>query len=90
MKVDTHHSPARFRGGITSIEHLILLSIIAIILSISVPGSAIMLSYYQIGEASDQLAESLNTARQESRLRHSTVRICPSVNSRFCGGDDWS
>jgi type IV fimbrial biogenesis protein FimT len=75
------------RKGMTLIEVLIILSAIAIVVLISVPGSSMVLEHYRLKSASGDLLAGLNLAREEAIKRSSTVRVCPSANGRFCRSD---
>lgn len=75
------------RKGMTLVEVLIILSAIAIVVLISVPGSTMVLEHYRLKSASSDLLTGLNTAREEAIKRSSTVRVCPSSNGRFCRSD---
>ena len=83
--VDSEGQPSR--KGMTLIEVLIILSAIAIVVMISVPGSTMVLEHYRLKSASGDLLSSLNIAREEAIKRSSTVRVCPSANGRFCRSD---
>ena len=81
----------RFEHGLTVLELIIILTAIAIVILISVPGSSMLMGKYNMGKATGDLMESLQTARYEAMRRHSIVRVCPSSNGRFCRRDgDWS
>ena len=81
---------ARFHG-ITILELLIALTAVAFVILISVPGSSMVLEKYRMKKTSDNLVNSINSARYEALRRHSTVRICPSSNGKFCRRDgDWN
>ena len=83
-----HH---RFTAGFTVLEVLILLTVIAIVILVSVPGSTMLLERYRLKSTSNDLSEGLNTAFIEAGRRSSTVRVCPSSNGRFCRRDaDWN
>lgn len=75
------------RKGMTLVEILIILAAIAIVVVISVPGSTMVLEHYRLKSASTDLLTGLNIAREEAIKRHSTVRVCPSSNGRFCRSD---
>jgi len=77
--------------GLTVVELLIVLTAIAIVILLAVPGSTVALEYFRVKSASSDLIEGLNLARGESLLRNSMVKLCPSSNGRFCRIDgDWS
>ena len=78
-------------SGLTAIELLIALSVLAIIVLVAVPGSNMLLGYYRLSTVSTELVDSLYLARNEALQRASTVRVCPSDNGKNCRLDgDWS
>lgn len=78
-------------AGMTAIELLIWLSVIAIIVLIAVPGSSMLMGYYRLHTVSSELVDDLYLARSEALNRASTVRVCPSDNGKTCRTDgDWS
>ena len=80
-----------FLRGITVLEVQIALTVIAIVILVSVPGSTMVLERQRLKSASGNLAQGLNTALIEAGRRSSIVRVCPSSNGRFCRRDgDWS
>jgi type IV fimbrial biogenesis protein FimT len=77
--------------GLTVVELLIVITAIAIVILLAVPGSSVALEYYRLKSASENLIEGLNLAKGESLIRNSTVKVCPSSNGRFCRSDgNWS
>lgn len=77
--------------GLTAIELLIALSVLAIIVLVAVPGSSMVMGYYRLSTVSTELVDSLYLARNEALNRASTVRVCPSDNGKSCRLDgDWS
>lgn len=78
-------------GGLTVVELLIILSAIAIVVLISVPGSSMVLENYRLKSTSSDLVNGLSIAKGEAIKRGSTVRVCPSSNGRFCRTDgNWN
>jgi len=78
-------------SGMTAIELLIGLSVLAIIVLIAVPGSSMLMGYYRLHTVSGELVDSLYLARNEALQRASTVRVCPSHDGKTCRSDgDWS
>jgi len=78
-------------GGLTAIELLIALSVLAIVVLVAVPGSSMLMGYYRLNTVSTELVDSLYLARNEALQRASTVRVCPSDNGRSCRLDgNWS
>jgi type IV fimbrial biogenesis protein FimT len=77
--------------GLTVVELLIILSALAIVILVAVPGTSMVVERLRLKTASADLVSSLNLARTEALRRGSTVRVCPSSNGRFCRKDgDWA
>lgn len=75
----------------TVVELLIILSAIAIVVLISVPGSSMVLEHYRLKSTSSDLVNGLSIAKGEAVKRGATVRVCPSSNGRFCRTDgNWN
>jgi len=74
-------------AGLSVIEVLILLAVLAVVVLIAVPGSSMLLESYRLKSTSSELVDGLNLARSEAIRRASTVRVCPSSNGRFCRED---
>jgi type IV fimbrial biogenesis protein FimT len=73
------------------VELLIIVSALAVIVLLAVPGSSMVIETYRLRSASSDLADGLNLARGEALRRASTVRVCPSSNGRYCRSDgDWA
>lgn len=85
----TDRSPAP--SGMTVVELLIIVAALAVVITLAVPGSAMLVEHYRLKAASADLVNGLNLARGEAIKRGSTVRVCPSSNGRFCRSDgDWA
>lgn len=77
--------------GMTVIELLVIVAALAVIIMVAVPTSSMVIEHYRLKAASSGLVDGLNLARGEALRRNSTVRVCPSLNGRFCRSDgDWS
>lgn len=77
--------------GFTILEVLITLAAIAIVVSVTVPGSNMLLEEYRLKTASGKLVSGLEMARSEAHQRGLTVMMCPSSNGHSCRRDgDWS
>ena len=77
--------------GITVIELLITISIIAITLSLAIPGYSSLTHKNDIRAASEVLHTTLNVARIEAVKRRQPIRICPTADGATCRDDgDWS
>jgi type IV fimbrial biogenesis protein FimT len=78
-------------AGLSVIDLLIGLAVLAIVVLIAVPGSTWLMGHYRLKVVSDDLVSSLFLAKNEALKRASTVRVCPSENGRSCRTDgDWS
>lgn len=76
--------------GMTAIELLIVISAIAVLVLVAVPGSSMLLARHHLNSASGDLLSALNRAKNEAASRNSTVRVCPSSDGRVCRRDgDW-
>ncbi|MBT8058271.1 MAG: GspH/FimT family pseudopilin [Gammaproteobacteria bacterium] len=77
--------------GVTAIELIITVSILALTLALGVPGYNTMLHKNRISATSNQLHTTLQVARIEAVKRRRAVRVCPSADSSSCRDDgDWS
>lgn len=77
------------QGGLTLLELMVGISVLAIILSIGVPGfQSIMQSSRATSIANDLLGH-LQLARSEAVRRAQTVTLCPSSDGENCDGSDW-
>jgi type IV fimbrial biogenesis protein FimT len=87
----TTHQDLRVPRGITAIELLIGLAVLAVVALLAIPGSSMLIDSYRLKTASSQLVDGLYLARNEAQSRGSTVKVCPSVDGKSCGTDgDWS
>jgi type IV fimbrial biogenesis protein FimT len=77
--------------GMTVVELLIIVSALAVVILLAVPGSSMLIENYRLKSTSSNLVEGLNLARGEALRRGSTVRVCPSSDGRLCRSDgDWA
>ncbi|MGK2926224.1 MAG: GspH/FimT family pseudopilin [Lysobacterales bacterium] len=77
--------------GMTVVELLIIVAALAVVITLAVPGSSMLVEHYRLKAASAELVNGLNLARGEAIKRGSTVKVCPSSNGRFCRSDgDWA
>ena len=72
-------------------EMLIVLTAIAVIATVSVPGFNALSKRYQLKETSYDILSSLNLAQTEAKQRASTVTVCPTSDGFHCRADgDWN
>lgn len=70
--------------GLTVVELLLVLTILAIVILVTVPVAPAMMDKYRLWKTSKDLVSGLNMARDEAVKRSSTVRVCPSANGKSC------
>lgn len=75
------------KNGFTLIELMIVLSIIAILSAIAIPGFSHSIRKQQSELAISQLQRSLSLARQTAISQRVSVVVCPSFNGTQCSGD---
>lgn len=88
MRRNPHLPPPQ--DGLTLIEVLITLLVLAIIASIAVPSFAGMLARNRVSASANELLATLHFARAESIRRNQPVRLCASADGLACAGQDWN
>lgn len=77
-------------SGLTVIELMVALAIIAVILTSAVPALGRMIQEQRVTAATNQLVAHLQYARHEAVFRGVHVAACPSTNGVQCtGGNRW-
>lgn len=81
-----------YEQGMTLIELLISLSILAILISLAAPSFVAMINNNRVTAATNDLVSSFNLARTEAIKRNGTVLIIKknTAGSRNCGNYDWA
>jgi type IV fimbrial biogenesis protein FimT len=81
----------KFTGGLTMIELLVTVAILAILGSLAAPSFTTLIDKYRILSASTNLTSDLNLARVEAIKRNSRVLVCisNSTNSGCAAGNNW-
>ncbi len=75
--------------GLTLIELLITVVVLAIIASIALPSFASLLARNRVNASGNEMLATLQLARAESIRRNQPVRLCASVDGLACAGQDW-
>lgn len=73
--------------GVTLVELIITLAVLAILMTIAAPGFRDLWRRHQVNGASDALWADLTYARYEAVQRASFVSLCPSSTGEACSGD---
>jgi type IV fimbrial biogenesis protein FimT len=73
--------------GITLVETMVTVSIVAILAATAVPGMAELIRDTRRNASVSDIVTALNLARSESVRRGGPVTVCPSVNGVDCTGD---
>ncbi len=73
--------------GVTLVELVITLSVLAILVTIAAPGFRDVLRRHQVQAVADALRADLTYARHEAVQRASFVSLCPSSTGDECSGD---
>jgi type IV fimbrial biogenesis protein FimT len=77
--------------GVTVVELMVALSILAVLLTVGIPSYANLLHKNRISQTSGLLHVSLHMARGEAIKRRRPVQVCPSADGASCRNDgDWS
>ncbi|WP_268939957.1 GspH/FimT family pseudopilin [Parahaliea maris] len=88
--------PARRSGGLTLMELLIALAVLAVVLGLAAPSMQSLLLQAQLRSEGSRLLNAVQLARSEAAARFRPVSICPAVQAAAgelrCGGtygDGW-
>lgn len=77
--------------GVSLIELLVAVAIVAVLGAIGVPAFGQFRADQQVEAQRDALVQAVSTARVEAQRRAIPVMLCPSSTGQRCGGvDDWS
>jgi type IV fimbrial biogenesis protein FimT len=74
------------RLGFSLLELLIVLSIIALTLTLSLPTFSTFLNQAKSQRIKEQLLRAIHLARSEAQWRGVAVSLCHSANHKICGG----
>lgn len=78
-------------AGVTLVELLVAVAIVAILGAIGVPAFGQFRADQQVEAQRDALVQAVSTARVEAQRRSIPVRLCPSADGLTCGSvNDWS
>ena len=79
--------------GLTLVEMMIALAVLAAVVTVSIPSFARLQATYQLQSATHRLASAIQLARAEALQRAQTIGLCPSTGGDSCNGsyrDGWS
>ena len=74
--------------GVTLIELLIVVAMVAILLTVGVPSFEALANRTQVQGETDQFREAMQRARQEALSRGVAVSVCQRDNNDTCAGGD--
>lgn len=78
-------------SGFTLLELMLTISIVAVLVTIGVPGMQQMMRANVRASSSNELISTINQTRSEAVKRNTSVSLCPSTNGTSCtGGTSWS
>ena len=75
------------QGGLTLVELMIALAVIAVVLAVAVPSFARLQGNFQLRSSAHRLVAAINLARTEALQRRQSVGLCPSITGSDCSGD---
>lgn len=81
--------PAERQAGVTLIELIFALAILAVLMSISAPALGNLIDNTHSRTARSTLITSLNLARADAVGTHREVIVCPSRDESSCDNDVW-
>lgn len=73
--------------GLTLVELMISLAVLAVVLSVSVPSFSRLQGNFQLRSNAHRLVTALNLARIEALEREQLISLCPSRDGTGCAGD---
>jgi type IV fimbrial biogenesis protein FimT len=79
-----HVHPRKTRSGVTLIELLVTLSVVAILLTLGVSGFRTLIANAKMTNAANSLIGHLQYARSEAVKRSAEVGLCPSTDGNTC------
>jgi len=86
-----HRLAARRSDGLTLIELLVVFTMVAILVTISLPSFVSFIQGNRVASEVNSMVSSLQLARSEAIKRGEPVSVCPSSNGASClGANVWS
>lgn len=76
----------RTQGGLTLVELMVGVALLAAVLQLALPSLAAMLTSAAVRTAAEQLLADLHLARAAAASRNVRVALCRSVDGATCGG----
>jgi len=80
--------PLRPNAGMTLVELIISLTILAILAGMAAPSMQHFVQRQRISAASFELVAAINFARQHAVAKREYTVLCPSADGRACSGDN--
>lgn len=80
----------KFARGLTFIELMLALAVVAVLATIGMPSLAAFLQESRMVAATNRVVTALNLARSQAVFQRAPVTVCPSTDGRTCtGGNRW-
>ncbi|WP_100642719.1 GspH/FimT family pseudopilin [Alteromonas facilis] len=75
--------------GVTLVELLVSMSIVAIILTIALPNMTILINKTRVISELNSLSATIRMARASAIDDQTTITLCPTLNTRKCDFTNW-
>lgn len=83
----THRAPRNCPGGMTLIELLLTVALVAMLMSLAVPGFANLLLDARMTDQVNALVHGIHLGKQSARIRLSDIALCKSLDGQNCAHD---
>ncbi len=80
----------RRQAGVTLLELLVTVVVIAIMAAVAMPSFREMIERSRLTAAANEIVAVLQTAKGEAIRRNARVDVCPTTDGSSCSGADWS
>jgi type IV fimbrial biogenesis protein FimT len=87
MEVFSMQFPALRASGMTLVELVVTVAILAILMAVSVPSLAALMNTNRVASETNTLFANLLETRSQAVTRDSWVVLCPSADGSHCSGD---
>lgn len=85
-----HRRLSRAQRGLTLIELLVTIAVLAIMATIGVPSFQAFTARNEVAAEVLRITTALSLARNTAITRRTTITVCPSTDRATCNNSDWS